>query len=62
MIPPEAFAMSPAEAVVLVLAALLGLVADVEGRSGILSPVTGAFLSALAVLAAFMAFLHMGAP
>ncbi len=62
MIPAEAFAMPPAEAVVLALAALLGLVADVEGRSGTLSPVTTAFLSALAALATLVALQHMEAP
>ncbi len=51
-----------AEAVVLMLAVLLGVVVVVEGRTGTLSPVTGAFLSALAALATLVALLHMGAP
>jgi hypothetical protein len=54
--------MTPAEGLVLVVAAVLFVVVFKEGAKGALTPLTGAFLSALAALAALAALLHMGAP
>jgi hypothetical protein len=53
--------MTPAEALVLVVAAVLFVVAFMEGTKGALTPLVDVFLLSLAILAAAAAFAHMGA-
>ena len=52
--------MTPAEALVLVVAAVLLVVVFVEGGKGALTRRVGVFLMGLAMLAAVAAFAHMG--
>jgi hypothetical protein len=52
--------MTPAEALVLVVAAVLFLVVFMEGNKGALKPIVGVLLLGLAMLAAVAAFAHMG--
>ena len=52
--------MPSAEALVLVVAAVLLVVVFVEGTKGALTPWVGALLMSLAMLAAVAAFAHMG--
>ena len=52
--------MTPAEGLVLVVAAVLFVVVFREGAKGALTPLVGVFLLGLAMLAAIAAFAHMG--
>ncbi len=52
--------MTPAEGLVLVVAAVLFVVVFREGTKGALTPLVGVFLLSLAMLAAIAAFAHMG--
>ena len=52
--------MTPAEALVLVVAAVLFVVVFMEGTKGALAPTVGVLLLSLAMLAAVAAFAHMG--
>ena len=53
------FGMTPAENLVLAVAALLAVVVFVEGRNGAIAVPVGVFLLTLAMLAAVAALLHM---
>jgi len=54
------FGMTPAEALVLAVAAVLLVVVFVEGTKGALTPTVGVLLLSLAMLGAVAAFVHMG--
>ena len=56
---PAGAALTPAEGLVLVVAAVLFVVVFREGAKGALTPLVGVFLLSLAMLAAIAAFLHM---